>query len=90
MEKRRNCCIVIEQMLEKVPSTETELIKDLKWNHEDASYKAPEQNLQWIRTTETLSKHIPSPIEDWHFEVVSIFSKIPVNDIKEMVKKNKV
>ena len=58
----RNCPQIIKQMIEKIPSDKTEFIKDLEWNYEDASYKAPEEILQWERTQETLIKHIPKPV----------------------------
>ncbi len=88
MEKRRNCCFVIKQMLQEVPLTETDFIKDLEWNFEDASYKAPEETLQWERTQQTLIKHIPKPKEDWHFKVLSIFSTMTVDEIKKAVEEN--
>ena len=64
---RRNCSTVIAEMLSKIPKTKDndDFIGHLKWNLEDASYKAPEQNIQWKRTQQTLIKHIPKPIEDW-------------------------
>ena len=61
-------------------------IKDLQWNYEDASYKAPEENTQWFKTSHTLQKHIPNPKEDWEFNVLSIFSTKPVDEIKEFFK----
>jgi len=81
----RNACQVIEQMLAKIPVDKLEFIADLNWNHTDASYKAPEETIQWIRTQQTLMKHIESPKEEWEFEVLSIFSTIPVNEIKKQV-----
>jgi hypothetical protein len=85
--ERRNCVEVIEQMLEKIPEDKTELIKDLKWNKNDAKYKPPEETLQWQRTGATLQGHISIPKEDWEFEILSIFSTIPVEEIKEEAKK---
>jgi len=82
--KRRNCCVVIATMLKLVPETETELIKDLEWNFDDASYKAPEETLQWQRTMQTLGKHIPKPTEDWHFDVLSIFTTRSVDELKSI------
>jgi len=82
LSKMRNCCEIIRQMIEKIPTDKTEFIKDLQWNYEDASYKAPEETLQWHRTQSTLIKHITKPSEDWEFEVLSIFSTIPVDDIR--------
>lgn len=81
----RNCCQIISQMIEKIPTDKTEFIKDLQWNYEDASYKAPEETLQWHRTQSTLIKHIPKPSEDWEFEVLSIFTTQSVDDIRRAV-----
>lgn len=80
--KRRNCCQVITEMIAKIPEDKIGLIKDLEWNREDASYKAPEETLQWERTQHTLIKHLPSPTEDWEFEVISIFTTQPIEAIK--------
>lgn len=80
--KRRNCQQIIMQMMEKIPSDNIEFIKDLQWNFEDASYKAPEETLQWHRTMKTLQKHIPKPKEDWEFEVLSIFTTKSVEKLK--------
>jgi len=78
---RRFCQLVISEMLEKIPKSEKELIKDLKWNFEDSCYKAPEETLQWERTATTLQKHIPKPFKDWHFEIISIFTKKPIETL---------
>lgn len=80
--ERRDCGRVISQMIEKIPVNETELIEALKWNKEDAACKAPEETIQWIRTSETLLEYIGKPEEEWHFEVLSIFSTIPVEEIR--------
>lgn len=89
MENRRNCCEVIRQMLEKVPIEKTDFIKDLKWNYEDASYKAPEETLQWERTMNTLQEHIPIPKEDWEFEMLSIFTTKDISELKQWVEDDK-
>lgn len=85
--ERRHCSYVIQQMLEKVPADKTDFIEDLKWNLEDASYKAPEETLQWNRTMQTLMKHIPEPNLDWEFEVLSIFTTKSIEALKERVNK---
>jgi hypothetical protein len=82
---RRDCGKVILEMLSKIPTERTELIKDLQWNYDDATYKAPEETIQWERTQETLIKHISQPVEEWEFEVISIFTTQPIDDIKEFV-----
>ena len=82
MEKRL-CTDVIDQMINIIPKENTQLIQDLQWNHIDASYKAPEETIQWYRTSETLRKHIPNPKENWEFDVLSIFTTEPVDEIKK-------
>lgn len=82
MENRRICTDVISEMLTKIPETETTLISALNWNYNDASYKAPEETLQWIRTSETLQEYIPNPKEDWEFKVLSIFTTLTIEELK--------
>lgn len=82
---RRNCQEVIAKMMEKIPSDKTDFIKDLQWNFEDAGYKAPEETLQWERTMQTLQKHIPKPITDWEFELLSIFTTRSIDELKGAV-----
>jgi len=83
--ERRECTDVIAKMIEKIPSDKAELIKDLQWNYEDASYKAPEETLQWERTHSTIMKHLANPVEEWEFEVLSVFTTHPVERLKEWV-----
>ena len=83
--KRRNCYEVITEMILKIPEDKIKLIKDLKWNYEDSLYKALEETLQW-QLLLTPIKHIPEPSHDWEFEILSIFSTIPVNMIKKSLK----
>jgi hypothetical protein len=78
---------VIQQMLDIIPyGVDNEFVKDLKWNLEDASYKPPEQNDQWDRTSATLQKHIPNPIYGWQFEILSIFTTKSIEELKEIFK----
>lgn len=83
--KRRSCYSVIQRMLLHVPENETEFIKDLKWNLDDSIFKAPEDTIQWERTMKTLIKHIPSPKEEWHFKVLSIFTTKSIEQLKKEV-----
>ena len=84
--ERRDCCVVIQKMIEKIPPEKTEFIKDLQWNYEDASYKAPEEILQWQRTMSTIAKHItrPKPVEEWEFELLSIWTDLLIEEVKQM------
>jgi len=87
--KRRICTDVIKQMIEVIPASEIDLISDLQWNYEDASFKAPEETLQWRRTSATLQKHILELTQDWQFNVLSIFSNIPADEIKNQIAADK-
>jgi len=86
--QRRICTEVISEMLKKIPVSEKLLISDLEWNYEDASYKAPEETIQWKRTMETLMKHIDPPTKDWEYEVLSIFTMQPIDNLKEIFKES--
>jgi hypothetical protein len=85
MENRRDCCEVIVKMVEKIPNDNVDLLKDLAWNYEDATYKAPEETIQWSRTMETLIKYIDNPTHDWQFEVWSIFTTKPIEQLKKEI-----
>ena len=84
--ERRICTVVILEMKEEIPETKVDFLKDLKWNLEDAYYKAPEETLQWERTMHTLMKHIPKPVEDWEFRVLEIFTTKNREEIEKMIK----
>jgi hypothetical protein len=79
--ERRNCCEIIRKMIKHTPKEKESLIADLEWNYEDASFKAPEETIQWTRTMQTLMKHIPTPTEKWEFEILSLFTTRPVEMI---------
>ena len=89
MVKRRICHDVIEAMLKHVPEDQTEFIQMLKYNQEDSRYKAPEETIQWERTMNTLQEFIPAPSEDWHFNVLSIFTTRTIEDLQLTVKRIK-
>ena len=88
--ERRICTQVINEMLKHIPTEKEEFIKDLLWNLNDSSYKAPEDTIQWERTMGTIQKHIPMPEQEWELEVCSIFTTKSVNDIKETVETFKI
>jgi hypothetical protein len=72
-------------MMEHIPENNKAFIADLEWNLEDASFKAPEETLQWQRTMQTLQKHIPNPTQDWEFQVLHIYTTRSVEELKAMV-----
>ena len=52
--QKRNCCGVIVQMIAIIPVENIEFIQSLEKDFESASYKAPEDTVQWDRVSETL------------------------------------
>lgn len=87
--QRRNCCGVIAQMIAIIPVENVEFIQSLEKDFESASYKAPEDTVQWDRVSETLYEYLPEPKEDWEFEVLSIFTTHPIEAIKKMIEEDK-
>jgi hypothetical protein len=83
--KRRMCHLIIIKMLAEIPNDKIEFINDLRWNYNDSLYKAPEEIIQWTRTQETLVKHIPKPIEEWEFKILSIFTCRSIDAIKALM-----
>lgn len=92
MNKPRDIVEVINQIIEKVPIDNIEFRKRLQWVMEDSYYKAPELMwISWERLQEAIIEFIPPekrPKEDWECEILSIFSTIPVNDIKDFYANN--
>jgi predicted RNA-binding protein with RPS1 domain len=82
--ERRNCVEVINKMLKVIPETEVQIICALENNKIDASYKAPEETIQWERTAQTLQFYIRKPNKDWHWKVLSIFSTKSIEEVKRM------
>lgn len=87
--KPRDCVKIIEEMLSIIPESEEELIIKLLFNKTDAMYKAPEETIQWVRTSETLQYHIPIPKEEWEFKVLSIFTTLSIEQIKSQTGNSK-
>jgi hypothetical protein len=85
----RNICDVIDQIIKVVPSTEKGLLNDLDYVKQKSMYKAPEAMYEcWLELQFILTTNLPSiPIQEWHFEIVSIFSTRPVKEIKKFYKK---
>jgi len=82
--KRRDCCEVISNMIKEIPIEKIDLIDALKLNYDDAQYKAPEENIQWNRTMQTLQTHISKPTEEWEFKVLNIFTTKPIEELKKI------
>lgn len=83
----RNIRVVIDQMIECIPSDQTDFIEDLKACKHDARFRAPEDNVIWFKTHDVLREYLElgHPEEDWQFELISIFSTVPVDVIKKNI-----
>lgn len=88
----RNIISVIEEIKDEIPFNNYDFHEIIDWLINDVSYKAPEQRLEcWFKFSEIISRHIPPPPkEDWHFKVLSIFSDMPEEDIREAYPKEEV
>ena len=85
MENRRMCHQVIDQMLDKIPEDKVEFINDLKESRRNNIFHAPEQVLQWRDVQSILEEHIVRPTENWEYEVLSIFTRMTVSELKDIV-----
>lgn len=81
----RDCRTIIKEMLSIIPKEQFNLIDALERNYDDAVYYPPESNIQWIRVHETLVKYILNPVEDWEFEVLSIFTTKSIDELKQLI-----
>jgi hypothetical protein len=87
--KPRNIVDVINTIKPYVPVDREQLLLGLEWIINDTYYRAPEDvGLSWEILAENLFDEIGEiPIEDWHFKVLSIFSTVPEEEIREEVAK---
>lgn len=80
----RTCYNTIKEMIALVPKVpeNKEFRLALLWNMEDSAFKAPESNIQWERTYDTLIKYIAPPFtEVWKAKIWSAFSLKPLEEI---------
>jgi hypothetical protein len=84
--KQRDFFKVIEQIKEKIPTTQCEFIKDLNRLAVAAVFRTPEiRFLDWENLTGVLREHIGIiPSEKWECEVLSIVSTHPLKSIMDV------
>jgi hypothetical protein len=73
----RSVDIVIKQVLEVVPETETNLIKDLTKYYNSLWNQAPESlkdSYCWVPFSNILNYYINSEDEEWQKKVIKIFT----------------
>jgi hypothetical protein len=87
-EGERNLSEVIDQMVEVIPKAEVSFIATLASNKSSADFCAPEMVPFWWREVHTtILDYVPSvPVEEWHYQVLSIFSTHPIEEMKKVVK----
>ena len=84
MEKSRSIVLVISQLLEVIPTTETELIQDIK-NHKQELWNQAPEILEgeltdalpihyWSDLGKILAKHIQSFDHKWQEQLLAIFN----------------
>lgn len=84
----RNLIVLIDQMLAVIPEREDRLISSLKDIQDSQRYRAPEDMLGWQLVSEELQNlNLNMRSARWKFEICSIFSTMPVDEIKEELKK---
>jgi hypothetical protein len=84
----RNLSEVIDHIIAVVPVTEVDFIVSLASNRSSVNFCAPEMLPFWWREVHsTILDNVPSvPVEEWHYQVLSIFSTHPIDEMKKMVK----
>lgn len=81
----RNVRDVIDEMLIHVPKEEKGLKYKLMSLKEDSFFAAPESTIIWNKISDLLEDEITYLQYDWEFEIASIFSTIPVEELKKNV-----
>ena len=73
---------IIQSMISRIPFGNGLLItelNDLVNKHRYSSSKIE----KWTEAQKVLIERIPHPIEDWEFDVLSIFTELPIEQIKK-------
>ena len=82
----RDCRTVIKEMLNVIPKEQSNFKRSLKYVYRDAFYKAPEDNTSWSKAHSIIIQVISKPVEDWEFEVLSIFTTKSIDELKQLIK----
>ena len=86
----RNISEVIDQMISKVPQDNSKIILLLEKIKEDVSFTAPEAMfIRWRQVSLILQGEMSNPTENWQYEVLSIFSTEPFEEIKSFYERKK-
>ena len=87
IQQPRICHEVIDAMIALIPKKESVFIEMLESEREDAVYKSIEETTQWTRLAIVVNSFINPAIQDWEFLVLSIFTTLSVEELKEIENK---
>jgi hypothetical protein len=78
---------VIEQIKYWAPIEMTQRLTKIKYN---CGFRPPELvMIDWQLTQECIQEFIEDPTEDWEFEILSIFSTVPVADLRRTAQRER-
>jgi len=86
----RNFTEVLTKMISFIPSDKKELLERMAWHIEDGHYKAPELGTHWNSVGKSLQEFFPLPKEDWEFEVLSEWTTLSIEQLKQQVEEYKL
>lgn len=84
----RNLVDVINEMVESIPESETDLIEELERIKSDQiQWTAPENMVRWEEVSYALQDYLynPQPTKEWEYVVLSIWSTKSVEEIKKSI-----
>ena len=87
----RNLVNVINEMVENIPESEIDLIKELERIKSDQiQWTAPESMVRWEEVSYALQDYLynPKPTKEWQFKILSIWSTKSIEEVKEYEKYN--
>jgi len=78
-KKDRNICVVIEEILKIIPSTQIKRINEIK-TYEAGLWNQPPENLTgshcWVPFQNILSENITTFDEEWKQKLIKIFNRL--------------
>jgi hypothetical protein len=83
----RDLAKLIDEMLKLIPEEETTLRRNLEATRTSVYYTAPEAmvNRFW-EVSHDLDTYLPYLVEDWEFQIVSMFTEIPEQKLRDAMK----
>lgn len=83
----RDLAKLINEMLKLIPKEETTLRRNLEAIQTSVYYTAPEVMVdRFWEVSQNLNTYLPSLVENWQFQIVSIFTEIPEQELRDAMK----